>query len=359
MNETSIELLRALTQADGIPGYETEVRNIFRERVADVGPIGTDRLGSIFCTRAGTAENPRILLDSHLDEIGFVVTNVTDNGFVKFLPLGGWWAHTLLAQRVTITTKLGKIPGVVGSTPPHLLSGGRDKVLDLKDLFIDIGAESEEQAREEFGVLPGCPIAPYGPFMPLKNEKLLSAKAFDNRVGVSIVIEALLKLDGEHPNTVIGAGSVQEEVGLRGAKTVAASVEPDLAIVLEGPPGDDTPGLSVGSTQGKLGGGVQIRIIDSSMIVNPKLADYVIETAKQHEIPYQLGVRQSGGTDGGAIHQSSRGVPSVVLGVPSRYIHSHVSVINIDDYTAALDLTMHLVRAIDGSALEGFLFDFD
>ncbi len=355
MNETSIELLKSLTQADGIPGYETEVREIFRDAVSDVGPIGTDGLGSIFCERAGNVEQPRILLDSHLDEIGFVVQSVTDNGFVKFLPLGGWWAHTLLAQRVTITTKLGKVPGVVGSTPPHLLSGSRDKVLDMKDLFIDIGAESEEQAAEAFGVLPGCPIAPYGPFMPLKNDKLFSAKAFDNRVGVAIVIEALLKLD-EHPNTVIGAGSVQEEVGLRGAKTMAASVEPDLAIVLEGPPADDTPGLSVGSTQGKLGGGVQIRIIDSSMIVNPKLADFAIETAKRHEIPYQLGVRQSGGTDGGAIHQSGRGVPSVVLGVPSRYIHSHVSIINIDDYTAALDLTMHLAREIDASALEGFLF---
>ena len=355
MNETSIELLKSLTQADGIPGYETEVREIFRDAVSGVGPIGTDRLGSIFCTRPGNAESPRILLDSHLDEIGFVVQSVTDNGFVKFLPLGGWWAHTLLAQRVTITTKLGKVPGVVGSTPPHLLSGSRDKVLDMKDLFIDIGAESEEQAAEEFGVLPGCPIAPYGPFIPLKNDKLFSAKAFDNRVGVAIVIEALLKLD-EHPNTIIGAGSVQEEVGLRGARTVAASVEPDLAIVLEGPPADDTPGLSVGATQGKLGGGVQIRIIDSSMIVNPKLADFAIETAKKHEIPYQLGVRQSGGTDGGAIHQSGRGVPSVVLGVPSRYIHSHVSIINIDDYTAALDLTMHLAREIDASALEGFLF---
>lgn len=356
MNETSIELLEALTQADGIPGYEGEVRDIFRERVAGVGPIGTDRLGSIFCTHPGAAEHPRILLDSHLDEIGFVVQNVTDTGFVKFQPLGGWWAHTLLAQRVTITTKLGKVPGVVGSTPPHLLSGSRDKVLDIKDLFIDIGAESEEQAREEYGVLPGCPIAPYSPFMPLKNGKLLSAKAFDNRVGVAVVIDALLKLDA-HPNTVIGAGSVQEEVGLRGARTLAASVEPDLAIVLEGPPGDDTPGLSVGASQGKLGEGVQIRIIDSSMIVNPKLADYVVETAKQQNIPYQIGLRQSGGTDGGAIHQSSRGVPSVVLGVPSRYIHSHVSIINIDDYNAAVDLTLQLVQDIDESVFQGFLFD--
>jgi endoglucanase len=296
------------------------------------------------------------LLDSHLDEVGFIVQSVTDNGYIKFLPVGGWWAHTLLAQRVTITTKLGKVPGIIGSTPPHLLgSGSRDKVVDMKDLFIDVGAESQEQAMEEFGVLPGCPIAPYGPFMPLKNSKLFSAKAFDNRVGVAIVIEALLGLEA-HPNTVISAGSVQEEVGLRGAKTVTASVNPDIAIVLEGPPADDTPGLDSGASQGKLGGGVQIRLYDPSMIVNPKLGEYVIETAKQHQIPYQIAVRQSGGTDGGSIHQVNAGVPSIVLGVPARYVHSHVSIINIDDYTATLELVNHLVSRIDTSVLEGFLF---
>jgi endoglucanase len=357
MAETSIELLKSLTQADGIPGFEAEVRKIFRDKLSDTGAIGTDRLGSIFCTRVGSAEHPRILLDSHMDEVGFIVQSVTDSGYIKFLPVGGWWAHTLLAQRVTITTKLGKVPGIIGSTPPHLLgSGSRDKVVDMKDLFIDVGAESQEQAMEEFGVLPGCPIAPYGPFMPLKNSKLFSAKAFDNRVGVAIVIEALLGLEN-HPNTVISAGSVQEEVGLRGAKTVTASVQPDIAIVLEGPPADDTPGLGGSVSQGKLGGGVQIRLYDPSMIVNPKLGEFVIETAKQHQIPYQIAVRQSGGTDGGSIHQVSAGVPSIVLGVPARYVHSHVSIINIDDYTATLELVSHLVREIDASVLEGFLFD--
>jgi len=356
MNETSIELLKSLTQADGIPGHETEVREIFREMVANVGTIGTDRLGSIFCTCVGSSAHPRILLDSHLDEVGFIVRNVTEAGYVKFLPVGGWWAHTLLAQRVTITTKLGKVPGIIGSVPPHLLgAGARDKVIDMKALFIDVGAESETQAMEEFGVLPGCPIAPYGPFIPLKNSKLFSAKAFDNRVGVALVLETLLGLD-VHPNTVIGAGSVQEEVGLRGARTVATSVQPDIAIVLEGPPADDTPGLNSDAEQGKLGGGVQIRLYDPSMIVNPKLGEFVIETARRHQISYQVAVRQSGGTDGGSIHQVGAGVPSIVLGVPARYVHSHVSIINIDDYFATLGLISHLVREMDASVLDRFLF---
>ncbi len=355
MSQTSVELLEELTQADAIPGHEDEVRRIFHSHLEGVGVIQKDRLGSIFCTKSGNAANPRILLDSHMDEVGFIVQNLTGAGYVKFLTVGGWWAHTLLAQRVNILTKQGKISGVIGSTPPHLLSAGsRDKVLDIKDLYIDIGAESAEQAMEEYGVKPGCPIVPYGPFMPMKNPKLFSAKAFDNRVGVGLVIETLQQL-GAHPNTVIGTGSVQEEVGLRGARTVTAAAEPDVAIVLEGPPADDLPGSSSESLQGKLGGGVQIRLYDPSMIANPRLTELTIETATAHQIPHQIAVRTSGGTDTGAIHQVGRGVPSIVLGVPARYVHSHVSIINIDDYRATLDLLLHLIPQLDASTVDNLV----
>ena len=355
MDEKSIELLEELTQAAGIPGHETEVQAIFQSRLADVGAIDRDRLGSIFCTKQGDADQPRVLLDSHLDEVGFIVQRVTDSGYVKFLPVGGWWAHTLLAQRVNILTKHGKVPGVIGAIPPHLLgAGSREKVMEIQSLFIDIGAESDNQASDEFGVVPGCPIVPYGPFMPMKNPKLFSAKAFDNRVGVALVIQALLKL-GKHPNTVIGAGSAQEEVGLRGARTVAQIVQPDVAIVLEGPPADDTPGTDSDAVQGKLGGGVQIRLYDPTMIPNPRLCEFVIETAKSHQIPHQLAVRQSGGTDAGSIHQVGRGVPSIVLGVPARYVHSHVSIINSDDYLAALDLLLHLVPKLDENTVAALI----
>ena len=347
MDEQSIELLEELTQAAGIPGHETEVQAIFQSRLADSGAIDRDRLGSIFCTKQGDSAEPRVLLDSHLDEVGFIVQRVTDAGYVKFLPVGGWWAHTLLAQRVNILTERGKIPGVIGAIPPHLLgAGAREKVMEIKNLFIDIGAESDNQASDEFGVMPGCPIVPYGPFLPMKNPKLFSAKAFDNRVGVALVIQTIQKL-GEHPNTVIGAGSAQEEVGLRGARTVAQMVQPDVAIVLEAPPADDTPGTDSDAVQGKLGGGVQIRLYDPTMIPSPRLCEFVIETAKSHQIPHQLAVRQSGGTDAGSIHQVGIGVPSIVLGVPARYIHSHVSIINIDDYSATLDLLLHLIPKLD------------
>ena len=355
MDETSIGLLKELTQAAGIPGHETEVQALFQSQLAGVGPIDKDRLGSIFCTKHGDAENPRVLLDSHLDEVGFIVQRVTDSGYVKFLPVGGWWAHTLLAQRVNIITKHGKVPGVIGSIPPHLLgAGSREKLMEIDNLFIDVGAENDSQAAEVFGVQPGCAIVPYGPFMPMKNPKLFSAKAFDNRLGVALVIETLHKLDG-HPNTVIGAGSAQEEVGLRGARTVAQTVEPDIAIVLEGPPADDTPGGDNDAMQGKLGGGVQIRLYDPTMIPNPRLCEFVVETAKAHQIPHQLAVRQSGGTDAGSIHQVGHGVPAIVLGVPARYIHSHVSIINIDDYSATLDLLLYLLPKLDQATVDSLI----
>ncbi len=355
MSQTSVELLRELTQADAIPGHEEEVRHIFRSRLEGVGAIQKDRLGSIFCTKNGSVASPRILLDSHMDEVGFIVQSVTSAGYVKFLTVGGWWAHTLLAQRVKILTKQGKVSGIIGSTPPHLLStGSRDKVLDIKDLYIDIGAESAEQAMERFGVKPGCAIVPYGPFMPMSNPKLFSAKAFDNRVGVGLVIETLQQL-GDHPNTVIGTGSVQEEIGLRGARTVTVAADPDVAIVLEGPPADDLPGANSDTLQGKLGGGVQIRLYDPSMIANPRLTELTIETATAHQIPHQIAVRTSGGTDAGAIHQVGRGVPSIVLGVPARYVHSHVSIINIDDYRAALDLLLYLIPQLDASTVDSLV----
>jgi putative aminopeptidase FrvX len=346
----SLALLESLTQADSVPGHEAEVRAILRSRLARVGELEHDRLGSVFCTKRGSAESPRILLDSHLDEVGFIVHSITPAGMVKFLPLGNWWAHALLAQRVRITTARGKVPGVIGSRPPHLLKPAeRERVLDLGDLFIDIGVDTREQAVA-LGVTPGCPIAPYSPFLRLEHGQRFSAKAFDNRVGVALVIETLERL-GDHPNTVIGSGSAQEEVGFRGARAVTELVQPDLAIVLEGPYADDAPPGALG-TQCRIGGGVHVRLFDTTMITNPRLAELVIETASAAGIPHQLAVWAAGGTDAATIHQVGRGVPTIVLGVPVRYIHSHASVVDLADYRAALDLLLALIPRLNAAAVE-------
>src|SRR5699024_8717957 len=158
-----------------------------------------------------------------LDEVGFMVTRIDDNGFISFQTIGGWWSQVMLAQRVTITTKDGDVTGVIGSKPPHILSPeARKKPVDIKEMFIDIGASSREEAEDS--------IVPDFEFTPLKNEKMLLAKAWDNRIGCAIAIEVLKQLQNEsHPNTVYGVGTVQEEVGLRGAKTSAHLIQPDLA----------------------------------------------------------------------------------------------------------------------------------
>jgi endoglucanase len=350
--DDSIALLRALTQADGVPGFEGEVRAIFEERLAPHGELTRNGLGGVVCKKRGSAERPRVMLDCHLDEVGFIVQHITPGGFLKFLALGGWSGQVLPAQRVRVWApgaaggRGAKIDGVIGSTPPHLMPADkRDKVPDLRDLFIDVGASSRAEA-EAWGIRAGTWAVPASPFTPLANPARFLAKAFDNRAGCGVCIETTTAA-ASHPNTIFASGSAQEEVGLRGAATAARLIEPDVAIVLEGPPADDTPGFSADESQGGLGRGVQIRAYDPTMIANPRLFELALDTARREGIPHQVSVRSSGGTDGGAIHTSARGVPAIVLGVPARYIHAHASIIDIDDYLACKRLVLALLNALD------------
>ncbi len=244
------------------------------------------------------------------------------------------------------------MPGVFGSTPPHFLSAGDgDRVMKHEEIFIDVGAASREEA-EGFGIRVGDFVVPRSEFMPLANPRILSSKAFDDRAGVGIMLEALLALrDVDHPNTVIGVGAVQEEVGIRGAVTAAAASKPDVGIVLEGPPADDTPGIANSPRQGVLGKGPQVRLYDPTAISNRALTKLVQRVAGENEIPIQLAVRRSGGTDARAIHMHQEGVPTVVIGVPSRYAHTHVTLIHLDDYLASLRLVVELIKVLDGEAL--------
>ena len=187
-------------------------------------------------------------------------------------------------------------------------------------------------------------------------EDLFMAKAFDNRVGMAGTIQAgQILAQSAHPNRLILCGTVQEEVGLRGAKTAANFAKPDVAIILEGPPADDTPGFARGDCQGRLGGGVQIRLFDPSAITNPRLARLAIETAGEEGIPYQVTIRRSGGTDAGSFHVANEGIPSIVLGVPARYIHSHNAIIDLNDYLHMVALAIALVRRLDEETVEGLV----
>lgn len=354
VNHKALSLLQELTEAQSVPGHEDEVRAIFVDELSECGDLSTDRNGSVFCECGG--DGPRVLLAGHMDEIGFMVQGITPEGFLRFVPLGGWWGHSLLSQRVEILTRSGrKIPGVVCSLPPHFLpENQRREVVAIEKMYIDVGASSCNEATGIFGIALGDPIAPVSSFTPMAGANLYMAKAFDNRVGMAGVIQSCQILSQcPLPNRLIACGTVQEEIGLRGAKTAAAAARPDVAIILEGPPADDTPGFNRAECQGRLGGGVQIRLFDPTAIAHPRLARLAIDTAQAEGIPHQVTVRRSGGTDAGSFHLANEGVPSVVLGVPARYIHSHNSIIDLDDHLAMVALVNALVRKLDRETVTG------
>ncbi|MCB9638554.1 MAG: M42 family metallopeptidase [Myxococcales bacterium] len=355
MKEKALSLLKKLTEAHGAPSREEQVRAIFCEEVPHA--CEADRLGNMTCAIKGSGDAPRILVSGHMDEVGLMVHSITNEGLLRFVPVGGWWGHVLLAQRMRVLTQDNReIVGVITAKPPHFLSPAeREKVLSLDAMYIDVGAKDKKEATEDFGIRLGDTIVPDSSFTPMHNPDLLLCKAFDNRVGMALTIHsAQLIAQDDHPNTVYATATVQEELGLRGAKTVGELVNPDVALILEGPPADDLPGVPSDERQGVLGGGVQLRLIDPTAVSNHYLSRFVIRVAEEENIPHQVTVRRSGGTDAGALHLYKHGVPTLVLGVPARYIHTANSIINIHDYLAALQLIRALVKRMDAETVASF-----
>jgi len=351
--DPTLRMLKDLTDANGIPGNEKEPRDVMQRYIGPYADeVTTDALGGLIARKRGTADSPRIMVAGHLDEIGFMVTHIDDKGFLRFQTVGGWWEQVMLAQRVTVMTRKGNVPGVIGSKPPHVLSAeARKKPVDKKDMFIDIGASSREEAME-FGVRPGDSVVPVCEFTVMKNEKLLMAKAWDNRIGCAIAIEILRELQNEdHPNTVYAVGTVQEEVGLRGAKTAAYEISPDIGFSVDVGIAGDTPGISEKEALAKLGKGPQILVYDGSMIAHKGLRDLVTDTADELGIPYQFDYVAGGGTDAGAIHVTKSGVPSLAVSVATRYIHSHAAILHRDDFENAVKLLTAVIRRLDAETI--------
>ena len=351
MDET-LALMKELTEAPGPSGYEAPVRAIMREHLAPHGEIVTDNLGSIVARKVGQENGPKILLTGHLDEIGFMVTRITDEGFLRFQTLGGWWTQVMQAQRVSVGTRNGAILGVIGSKPPHILEDKeRNKPTEIKAMFIDIGASSRAEA-EEWGVRPGDPVVPVGPMTPLHNPKLLLAKAWDNRFGCALAVEVLRRLkDQAHPNVVYSGATVQEEVGLRGATTISNIVDPDIGFALDTGIAGDMPGVNADQASGKLGGGPVILLYDATLIPNPTLRDLVIDTAAAERIPLQFDTMPRGGTDAGRMVTANGGAPALVVGVPVRYIHTHVSILHRDDFDQAAQLLAAVIKQLDADTV--------
>lgn len=352
--DPTLTMLKELTDANAISGHEREARDVMEKYVKPYADeVFTDHLGSLIAKKVGEENGPKIMVAGHLDEVGFMITRIDKNGFLYFQTIGGWWNQVMLAQRVTIMTKEGNITGVIGSKPPHILTAEqRKKPVEIKDMFIDIGASSKEEA-EKFGVRPGDSVVPYFEFTQMKNEKMLLAKAWDNRIGCAIAIDVLKQLQNEaHPNTVYGVGTIQEEVGLRGAKTSAHLIMPDIAFGVDVGIAGDTPGVSDKDADSKLGKGPQIILYDASMISHKGLRNLVIETAEEKEIPFQYSSMPGGGTDSGAIHLTHDGVPALSITIATRYIHSHAAMLHRDDFENAVRLIVEVIKKVDQKKLE-------
>ena len=351
MNHETLELFKTLTELPGASGNEHAVRSFMKSELQKYSDeIVQDRLGGIFGVKRGNEDGPTVLVAGHMDEVGFMVTSVTENGMIRFQTLGGWWSQVLLAQRVEIITDNGPVIGVIGSIPPHLLDESqRSKPMDIKNMLIDIGADDKEDVKR-IGIKPGQQIVPICPFTPMANEKKILAKAWDNRYGCGLAIELLKDLKGETlPNVLYSGATVQEEVGLRGAQTAAHMIKPDLFFALDASPANDMSGSK--SEFGQLGKGALLRIFDRSMVTHRGMREFILDTAESNDIPYQYFVSQ-GGTDAGQVHIANEGIPSGVIGICSRYIHTHASMIHIDDYAAARELIGKLVRSCDKATFE-------
>lgn len=354
MNEKTLQLFKTLTELPGASGNEHAVRKFLREQLSQYSDeIVQDKLGSIFGVKRGDESGPTIMVAGHMDEVGFMVTSITDNGMIRFQTLGGWWSQVLLAQRVEIITDNGPVTGVIGSIPPHLLDEAkRKKPMEMSNMLIDIGADDREDA-EKIGIKPGQQIVPICPFTPMANPKKIMAKAWDNRYGCGLAVELLEEVKDEKlPNILYSGATVQEEVGLRGAGTAANMINPDLFFALDASPANDMSGDK--KEFGQLGKGTLLRIFDRSMVTHRGMREFVLDTAETHNIPYQYFVSQ-GGTDAGKVHLSNQGVPSAVVGICSRYIHTSASIIHVDDYAAAKEMIVKLVKACDRSTVDSIL----
>jgi len=369
MTDEAIDFLEKLSNSFGPSGFEREPIKLTKEYVQPYATdLKVDKLSSLLFFKKGSSRSPKILLPGHVDEVGFIVNGINDKGFITFSQLGGWFDQVLLGQRVLVRTQEGDRQGVIAAKPPHLLPPEeRKKVVEKSKMFIDLGCSNKKEA-EELGVRIGDPVMPISKFSltektVFENDvskgtmKLAIGKAFDDRIGAFIAAEVIKKLateNIEHPNTVIGAATTQEEVGLRGARTMAWLAEPDVCITLEVDIAGDVPGIEINEAPAKMGGGPSILTFDASLIPNQGLKELIIQTAEKHNIEYQLSAMARGGTDAGAVHISRAGCPSIVLGIPTRHIHSHVGILSLEDVENCIQLLVEVIKVLDQKAVDEF-----
>lgn len=331
-----VTLMKKLSEACGVSGDEGEVRKIIVEAIKDhVDDYRTDALGNLLAVKRGGDDSFRVMVAAHMDEVGLMVVHIEDGGWLRFRPVNGIDRRLLPAKVVWVGQD--KVPGIIGVKPIHLLTQEEQKqVLAVENLAIDIGADSKEAAEKRVKVGDYATFATR--FAELTDGGaggIVKGKAFDDRVGCAVLIELLKQ---SYPFTLHAAFTVQEELGLRGAKVAAFSIEPHAAFVLEGTIADDLPKEKDVSPTTTLGGGPAISIVDRRAFADRRLVRLLVETAEANDIPYQFKQPGIGGTDAGSIHLTGEGVPTAVASVPCRYIHSPVALTSQRDFDYTVTL---------------------
>jgi endoglucanase len=339
---TVSETLEKLANACGVTGREEEIAGLMRKFLKPyVDEVKEDKLGNVIGIKRGDKDAPKIMLAAHMDEIGLLVKAITKEGFIYFVKVGGIDDRILLAQKVMVHTDKGQLDGIIGSKPPHIQKlEERQKVISYDELFIDVGAESQEDAQK-MGVKVGDTVTFDVRFARIGKNAVIG-KALDDRAGCALMIETLKRLKNtEH--SVYAVGTVQEEAGSRGAATSAFSISPDVAFALDVTVSGDTPGVREVEAPIKMGKGPALTVADSGMIVPPKILRLLVSTAEHEKIPYQLETFMGGSTDAARILMTKEGVLSGAVCVPTRYIHSSASMLNLKDAENSVKL---LVAAI-------------
>ena len=341
----SIEVLEKLCNACGVAGREEEVRSLMHRFMKPyVDEVKEDKLGNVIGIKEGRKNAPKVMIAGHMDEIGLLVKTISKEGFLQFMKIGGIDDRVLLAQKVMVYTEKGPLHGIIGSKPPHIQKEDeRKKVITYDELFIDIGASNQEEAKK-MGVRLGDSVEFDVKFAAM-NKDMVIGKAFDDRVGCAVILETLKSLQ-KTDCTVYAVGTVQEEVGARGATTSAFGIYPDVGIALDVTVAGDIPGVKEVEAPTKLKKGPSLTIADSLHISHPKVLRMLTEAAEENKIPYQFETGLPGGTDAGRISLAKEGVPSCSICIPTRYIHSPTALLSLSDVDNTVKLTVAAIKRI-------------
>ncbi len=355
--EESLALIRELSEAKAPSGFEDESIAAAARFASGFARTREDSLRNLYIDRRGNRKDrPVLMLDAHGDEVGFMIHSIKPNGTLRFLTLGRFTPGTLPGAKVWVRNAWGQyVPGVIAAKPPHFMTEAeKGKQADISQLVIDIGATSDMEARETFGMRMGEPAVPAVEFSFDDERDVLMGKAFDCRIGCAALLETIKRLDGEDLAVdVAGVISSQEEVGERGVKVAVNQIQPRAAICFEGCPADDTF-MEPYEIQTALKKGPMLRYMDQSMIASPRFMRDTAELARRLGLKLQTSVRSGGGNNGAVISLSGQGVPTIVIGIPVRYIHSHYGIASLQDFESAVELAVAVVREMTPEKIAGF-----